>query len=54
MSNPSKAKGTRFETAVCDYLRWALDDRMIKNKTIESEEMGRYAGLKIGEAGRLE
>lgn len=28
-----------------------LGDRMIKNKTVESEERGVYAGLKIGEAG---
>jgi hypothetical protein len=28
-----------------------LGDRMIKNKVIESEEMGSYPGLKIGEAG---
>lgn len=34
MSNPSKAKGTRFETAVCDYLRWALDDERIQRLTL--------------------
>ncbi len=28
-----------------------LGDRMIKNTNIESEETGRYAGLRIGEAG---
>lgn len=34
MSNPSKAKGTRFESAVCDYLRWALDDPRIQRLTL--------------------
>lgn len=34
MSNPSKAKGTRFESAVCDYLRWALDDERIQRLTL--------------------
>ncbi len=28
-----------------------LGDRLIKNTTIEAEEMGRYPGLRIGEAG---
>jgi hypothetical protein len=39
--------------SIASYLKGMgkLGDRMIKNKTIESEEMGRYAGLKIGEAG---
>ena len=27
-----------------------LGDRMIKNTMVEAEEMGKYAGLKIGEA----
>lgn len=30
----SKDKGTRFETAVCDYLRWALDDERIQRLTL--------------------
>jgi hypothetical protein len=39
--------------SIASYLKGMgkLGDRMIKNKTIESDEMGRYAGLKIGEAG---
>ena len=38
---------------IASYLKGMgkLGDRMIKNKTIEADEMGRYAGLKIGEAG---
>ena len=28
-----------------------LGDRMIKNTTVESDQTGRYAGLRIGEAG---
>jgi hypothetical protein len=38
---------------IASYLKGMgkLGDRMIKNKTVESEERGVYAGLKIGEAG---
>ena len=39
--------------SIASYLKGMgkLGDRMIKNKTLEADEMGRYAGLKIGEAG---
>lgn len=38
---------------VSSYLKGMgkLGDRMIKNRNIEAEEMGNFAGLKIGEAG---
>lgn len=38
MSNPSKAKGTRFETAVCDFLQWALDDTRIQRLTLHGNK----------------
>ena len=38
VSNPSKAKGTRFESAVCDYLRWALDDERIQRLTLHGNK----------------
>ncbi|MGO4923047.1 hypothetical protein [Bifidobacterium choerinum] len=53
MSNPSKTKGTRFETAVCDYLAWALDDDRIQRLTLHgTKDIGdiggiRYAGCKV-------
>lgn len=39
--------------SIASYLKGMgkLGDRMIKNKIIESDERGTYAGLKIGEAG---
>lgn len=39
--------------SIASYLKGMgkLGDRLIKNTTIEADEMGRYAGLKIGEAG---
>ena len=46
MSNPSKAKGTRFETAVCDYLRWALDDERIQRLTL-------HGNRDIGDIGNV-
>lgn len=46
MSNPSKAKGTRFETAVCDYLRWALDDERIQRLTL-------HGAKDIGDIGNV-
>ncbi|MBR4161576.1 MAG: hypothetical protein IKT87_07935 [Bacteroidaceae bacterium] len=38
---------------IASYLKGMgkLGDRMIKNTMVEAEEMGKYAGLKIGEAG---
>lgn len=38
MSNPSKDKGTRFETAVADYLRWALGDARIQRLTLHGNK----------------
>lgn len=46
VSNPSKAKGTRFETAVCDYLRWALDDERIQRLTL-------HGNRDIGDIGNV-
>lgn len=46
MSNPSKQKGTRFETAVCDYLRWALDDERIQRLTL-------HGNRDIGDIGNV-
>ena len=41
MGNPSKQKGTRFETAVTDYLRWALQDERIQRLTLHgSKDIG--------------
>ncbi|KFI57454.1 hypothetical protein [Bifidobacterium choerinum] len=46
MSNPSKAKGTRFESAVCDYLRWALDDERIQRLTL-------HGAKDVGDIGNI-
>ena len=41
MSNLSKQKGTRFETAVTEYLRWALQDERIQRLTLHgSKDIG--------------
>lgn len=46
MSNPSKDKGTRFETAVADYLRWALDDERIQRLTLHgNKDVGDIGGI---------
>lgn len=53
MSNPSKDKGTRFETAVTDYLGWALDDERIQRLTLHGPadvgDIGNvyYEGLRV-------
>lgn len=46
MSNPSKQKGTRFETAVTDYLRWALQDERIQRLTL-------HGNKDIGDIGNI-
>ncbi|RYQ18972.1 hypothetical protein [Bifidobacterium pseudolongum] len=46
MSNPSKQKGTRFETAVADYLRWALGDERIQRLTLHgNKDVGDIGGI---------
>lgn len=46
MSNPSKQKGTRFESAVADYLRWALDDERIQRSPLHgAKDVGDIANV---------
>ena len=46
VSNPSKDKGTRFETAVVDYLRWALGDDRVHRLTLHgSKDVGDIGGI---------
>lgn len=41
MANPSKKRGTAWETAVCGYLRWALGDDRIQRLTLHgSKDVG--------------
>lgn len=47
MSNPSKAKGTRFETSVCLYLRDVLDDDRIERRALHgTHDMGDIYGIR--------
>lgn len=46
MSNPSKDKGTRFETAVCRYLRDRLGQPHIERRALHgARDMGDLAGI---------
>lgn len=46
MSNPSKAKGTRFETAVCRYLRDRLGQPHVERRALHgSRDMGDLFGI---------
>lgn len=46
MSNPSKEKGTRFETAVCRYLRDRLGQPCIERRALHgSRDMGDLFGI---------
>lgn len=46
MSNPSKAKGTRFETSVCLYLRDVLGDPRIERRALHgTHDMGDIYGI---------
>lgn len=48
MTNKPKKKGTAFESAVRDYLRWALDDRRIERRTLTgAKDQGDIAGLRL-------
>lgn len=46
MSNPSKERGTRFETAVCRYMRGRLGDERIERRALHgNRDMGDLHGL---------
>ena len=47
MANASKAKGTRFESAVRDYLREALHDHSIDRRVLHgTQDMGDIYGIR--------
>lgn len=56
MPNQSKAKGTRFESEVCKYLRDALNDERIERRALHgSNDMGDIYGVRAhGFTGILE
>jgi hypothetical protein len=48
MSNPSKRKGTAFETAVANYLADRMDDDRIERRTLQGvKDRGDVAGVRF-------